>query len=848
MFAWKFPVQVLVLSVVAATAVQAQSEHVVLPQKNWSDPVTITLMGQPKHFRRHWMEVEGVPADEQAIYQSSWTGEWGLRIAGLQDQPYRVHLAYTEMSLNAPRMRVFDILINGQVVKKEVCIFKEVGNRRVLSFDFTATPQDGVITYAPRKSVPEADDPSFTLLQLYDQAGRLVAQESAYALQSADPAQRASADPYFFLASDSDADAPPWPGTYKIRANQPEKLTAADVLGPDGIAYPNWTHVGLPHGIPHLENTLNATDYGMVANDEGDDAAALQQAIDALQARGGGVLFIPSGRYYLDRPVFITGNNVVLRGAGMNETRLIARFTMKGKAPELHGLDRLIGAKGFYYLWVDPEGLTGIDVRAGNKLVNHLSRAGLWPGLWGNPILHRYTGNELLQAAGPGETTLHVTVSYRDGTQRTTSMKVSVTDKDIAEPRAYGVLGMIVFRAVGPETEMIPLTRDGARGDMSLELASDHGLKAGDRIALSAPVNAEWKRIHRDRHLGGTYRANMYDIAAVDGNRITLSEALRLDFPVGESYVQKLHPQLHCAVEDLSLEQVVDTFVHSVVFEYAWESWVRGVKVITTGDKALYMPLSKRCEVRDSVFDRAWCNEGGSAYIGWEHSYDCLMEGVTTYDMRHAPVVQWSTSGCVIRNSVFHNSDAQWHAGWTNENLYEGLVVESSRDGGSYGMGMWASGPWDAGHGPNGPRNVVYNCSITSSRSGLFMGGMNESWLILYNRFVVGRGPAVLARSASFDHIIQGNVFVMMEPQPAAIYLASADCTGIELVNNRFFGPVDQLTGGAVRPAVEWDNRILKSGDINRPQPAVRSIYAWQQEHREKIEAEQVLRSTARGR
>ena len=261
--------------------------------------------------------------------------------------------------------------------------------------------------------------------------------------------------------------------------------------------------------------------------------------------------------------------------------------------------------------------------------------------------------------------------------------------------------------------------------------------------------------------------------------------------------------------------------------------------MVKGGDKALYMPNSKRCEVRDSVFDRAWYNFGGSGYIGWEHSYDCLMEDVTVYDMRHAPVCQWASSGNVIRKSVFHNSDAQWHAGWTNENLYEEIIVESSQDGGSYGNGMWASGPEDTGHGPNGPRNVVYNCHITSSKVGLWMGGMNENWLIMYNRFIVGRGPAVLAKAASFDHIIQGNTVVLMEPYPAAIYLGSADCTGIELRNNRFFGPVDQLVEGEIRPEVEWDNRILKSGNINRPQPMVRSIFEWQQARKEEIQETQ---------
>jgi hypothetical protein len=118
----------------------------------------------------------------------------------------------------------------------------------------------------------------------------------------------------------------------------------------------------------------------------------------------------------------------------------------------------------------------------------------------------------------------------------------------------------------------------------------------------------------------------------------------------------------------------------------------------------------------------------------------------------------------------------------------------------------------------------------------------------VYNRFVVGRGPAILAKAASFDHIIQGNVFVTLEPYPGAIYLGSRDCTGIELVNNRFYGDVDQMVAGSVRPAVMHDNRVLASGDVNRPHPPVRSIYDWQQQHRDEIRATQQKRAQARGR
>ena len=155
------------LACITHTFVFAQSEHVAPPQKDWTDPVAITVTGYPTYFHRHRMEVEGVPWERQAIYQSSWAGEMGFGISGLKASLYTLRLEYTEMDMNAPLRRVFDILINGEVVAEEVCIFKEVGNRHVLRFEFEVPPVDGVIEFSQRKTVPGADVPSFTLLQLF---------------------------------------------------------------------------------------------------------------------------------------------------------------------------------------------------------------------------------------------------------------------------------------------------------------------------------------------------------------------------------------------------------------------------------------------------------------------------------------------------------------------------------------------------------------------------------------------------------------------------------------------------------------------------------------------------------
>ncbi len=70
-------------------------------------------------------------------------------------------------------------------------------------------------------------------------------------------------------------------------------------------------------------------------------------------------------------------------------------------------------------------------------------------------------------------------------------------------------------------------------------------------------------------------------------------------------------------------------------------------------------------------------------------------------------------------------------------------MVDSSFENGSYGYGIYSSSPEAGFHGPTGPRNVVYNCDITSPAVGFWMGGMNENHIVVYNRFIVGKGPGI---------------------------------------------------------------------------------------------------------
>src|SRR5262249_46891908 len=89
---------------------------------------------------------------------------------------------------------------------------------------------------------------------------------------------------------------------------------------------PDFSYAGYrysDHAIPEVAGPVfRVTDYGAVANDSGFDDGAIQAAIDAAKAAGGGVVLFPAGQLRVnpteDSNHFITinGSNIVLRGAG----------------------------------------------------------------------------------------------------------------------------------------------------------------------------------------------------------------------------------------------------------------------------------------------------------------------------------------------------------------------------------------------------------------------------------------------------------------------------------------------------------------------------------------------------
>ncbi len=630
-----------------------------------------------------------------------------------------------------------------------------------------------------------------------------------------------------------DGDVPPlWKPKYKVKPGESERLTPADVVGPDGIVYPDWTRAGVRGGIPKLDGrpVAKVEDFGAVADDGKDDSAAIVKAVESL--KDGGVVLFGEGVYNLSRFVRINADFIVLKGQGRERSKILCDYQPPEDGVDLYGLKpgETIGPKRPIPALSRPKGLISIKLSANGSQFG-LYRRSLHSG---NTfcLVRSISEGKLELPKGPVK--IEAEAEYDGGAVKRSSIDLLYDpDLDYNGPRVTPS-GCIHFEGKGKLGDWMPLAKDALRGDISLTLASEeHGLVAGDLIAVRALETPARRALVRNACSWGEFRKYIVFVKAVRGAVIDLDQPLRIDFPAAdEASVARMSAIKGCGVESLGFEQATDVWASTVLFTDALDCWARDVKVLKCGKNPVYFGWNaKFCAIRDCVFDDAWFKGGGgAAYVSWELAYDCLMENVETFKMRHAPLFQWSASGNVVRNGVFHDSDAQWHAGWPSENLMENCVVLSdTKENGGYGFGMWASPPEDGAHGPDGPRNVVYNCDVRSVKDGVWLGGMNENWIFAYNRFKVKAGAGVFLKTFSFDHIIKGNVFVLMDGKSPGVALSSPDCTGVELVDNLVYGGGGKLSEGLASPLVQSGNKLLPlDPDAPRPAPAVPSIYEWQ--------------------
>lgn len=805
--------------------------------------IEFTLEGRPGFYVHPSAYVSGASEAAQALYQAQLFGPFSLLVSGLGPGAHRFILGNAELGASSPDHREFDVLANDRVVLSRVNLTRRFGFSRRADLAFVADADDEGRVRVELRTIPGKNLPRLSFLAVEDALGRPLGRFAA--LDHEPPGFREQASLALTgVTLDLEAREPRWKGQYKLRAGDP-RLTAADLVGPDALVYPDFRRAGRPGGIPDLPVAADLGELG--ARPGADIADLLEETAARVAAAGGGAVLIPEGEFFLDRPVVVRGSGVVLRGAGRERTRLLFRYAAldAGVVFAFPRPGAALAADTHVEAHADPRGLKSIVLLVGDQELARTRDAASAEG----PFFDvRVSGDKILAAlpADARRARVVARATYADGRVREAVLDTPVDRSPRPRPAAlptYLGPGAITFLAGPAGARDIRLTADGRRGDRHLTLPVGHGLGVGDRVQLEAPATPEWNRLTRNECPWGPWRAARLEITAVDGETIRFAEALRLDFPAADrSHVRRIAPLADVGVEDFTLQQTRDLWTNGILFQNVWGAWARRVDVLKAGRHPLYMVQAKHCVIADARLDDAWFQGGGgTAYAGWDAAWDCLMERVETRNLRHAPNLQWGAAGNVIRDSRFFGSDTQWHAGWAHENLLENVFVDSRRAGGpsgGYPYGLWATPPEDRNHGPIGPRNVIYGSDFISHGGGLWLGGSNEGWLILHNRFDVSKGAALVLRTASFDHVVENNTFVLRAPRTPPVWFATPDCTGVELIGNRFYAPSAPADahGGLAAPAVDRDNLLAAlpadpAAFPPRPVPPAPSLLDWQRQN-----------------
>lgn len=627
---------------------------------------------------------------------------------------------------------------------------------------------------------------------------------------------------------------PNWTPQFKTADPASPLITAADMMGPDGIVYPDFTHAGL-HAVNSYKNELKLEDFGGKPVPGFDNYPAIMKALDKLYALGGGILRFGEGEFELSHPVYVWKNNIAIRGAGRDKTRIKFNYDAGPDGVRFCWLKpgQTVGPRTSIIALAAPEKLAAMEFELDGKNIHTWRKIANDGNL---SMRNIYLPKDTI----PGRHLLKVRARYADKSVKNAEISIQFDPEAVTPEIPERLEAVFLFSGTGFDRETIALNKfEAKRGDHIVELKYSPKYRPGDLLKIEAPITERWRGMVKSLCRWGYFRDALMEVKWVNGRRVGFTQPLRIDYPlVDGSFVQKLNHIENCEFGDLSIEQTTNLWLIGVFFKYAANCRADNLYIKKAGRHPFHTYWSRNIELKNSEFDDVWDHGGGGAgYISWEATWDSLMENVKTRNMRHAPSVQWASSGNVIRKSTFENSDAHWHAGWTNQNLFEQCVINSAQGSGSYGYGMWSSFPGDGGKGPNGPRNVVYNCTVTSPLGSVYLGGMTENWLILYNVFDSGKGPGILLQNQCFDTIIRGNVFKIKNPNSPAVMIRDPDCTGTEVIDNVMIGG-SALWAGLIPPAVfDAANRKVPYGtpvEQVRPKVPVPSIYEWQMRKRGK--------------
>ncbi|MDB5802516.1 MAG: hypothetical protein JWL63_3455 [Rhodocyclales bacterium] len=491
---------------------------------------------------------------------------------------------------------------------------------------------------------------------------------------------------------------------------------------------PNWSKAGYKDGLalPTSGTVINLTTQGITANDGIDDSVKLQTVIDnirsgTLKVNGAvvsdtnrAILLFPAGQIDLNKQIRVDASYITIRGAG-NDPTTGTKIVFKPAATYSE----------------DP-------ANPGAPLID----GKLWPGYAAFRVEDR--------TKSTGDTTYEGSINF------------------------HWLSGVKVASGGG-----------GTKGGNKVTVASGQGSKfvAGDTVYVGAANTAAFydqMQAPQAYRYNGHMRTQMFKVVSVAGDVVTIDKPLEFDVPFSNGttlptdpggtsnsiYYSKLMKVT--AVKGVGFENFYFTqdisytpynglinandydattnpkgvglmyknaalqyALHGILFKWAQDGWVKGVRTYMTGSHPIVTEFAKNMEFRDNIIFGAWNKgKGGHGYFRNSKLYDSKIINNKVDRARHV-TLQWSASGNVIQSNNI-TVDMNLHGGWERRNLIENNTVAVPFEHSSWGEGEGGAdvleGTWFPiwyGAGPHaskwsggtGEQNVFFNNTMTKQKT-----------------------------------------------------------------------------------------------------------------------------------
>ncbi|MHA7962083.1 GDSL-type esterase/lipase family protein [Streptomyces sp. L500] len=540
------------------------------------------------------------------------------------------------------------------------------------------------------------------------------------------------------------------------------------------------------------------------ADDGQDDTAGLQSAIDRIRnscTPGAGpnrlsVIELPKGRLDVSKQLAVDASYLVIRGQGSDPqggTRIVFRpdentrydkLTEKGERWNQGAMEHKC------------EFTTGNNVGTGGWI---------WPGRGLFRVQTREVAEKYLKICGyPSKIPENRRDLFEGSVNQHWESGVTVAGSP-ADVKYAARQGDRVIQ-LDPKAKMDAFKPGG---DLWVGAANSLKFYQSQEVAGASADDGRLENLHM--------RQQVFTIASVDAARhtVTIDKPLEFDVPVdstsdgspplgvnGKPYPSKvtaLKMITDVGFEDFSFTEDINGLsklgggtyrlspadavhnygnmapeyaMHGIVFKWAADSWVRGVRADMTGSHPVVTEVARNIQIEHNVFDGAWNKgKGGNGYLRGSRVWDSLYAFNTSRNLRHF-TFQWSASGNVaIGNDL--DSDLNLHGGWEHRNLFENNTVHvpynhssgecttnCGGEGGAGDKGTWWPIYWAAGSkgigwsGSTGPQNVFFRNALTKQTA---PGGPYEPYRPYADTSRVFQFGSAAGDASAFQHLKGAN-------------------------------------------------------------------------------------------